>query len=322
MRPIDRRQFLVRATASGALVLIARVRGARAQEVKEGGAAAAAAPKLEMRSLCGQPVPRLGLGCAPLAQIKSDEKAIALVRRALDLGVRYFDVAPDNEENRAEILLGKALEGVKRDELWITTKTEARKADAAKKAIAGSLARLRTAYVDTMLIPAVLDREAASDSESVLDELQRAKKQQTVRHLGIHSNKSPTYARRAMDRYPYEMAMVPINPTDPDRFQFVKSFLPYAAEKKIGVVANQIFPAGKGSPAVPLARKDCIVYALAQTHVDVIAPTCGSIEMLDEVYAAATTFTPPTDAWLRDLEKRAKTDEKPPEQDESEERHE
>jgi aryl-alcohol dehydrogenase-like predicted oxidoreductase len=323
MRPIDRREFLVKAAASAAFVVAARARRALAQE---GGVAAPAAAKvpaaagaLELRELgaTGRKLPRLGLSCAPLAQVKQDDKAIAVVKRALELGIRYFDVAPDDEESRAETILGKALQGVKRDELWITTKIDARKAAAAKKALAASLGRLQTDYVDAVLIPAVLDREAASDSDSILDELKRAQTAKTVRWFGIHSNKSSTYAKRAMDRFPYQVAMVPINPTDPERSQFITTFLPFAADKKIVVVANQIFPTGRGVVANAVSRKDCMTYALAQTRVDVVAPACGSVEALEEAYAATLAFTQPTSDWLRELEKKAKptAPDDPPDKD-------
>jgi predicted aldo/keto reductase-like oxidoreductase len=311
MSSIDRREFL-RRSAGGALALAALARRGLAQDAADPAAAPAAKSDrptggLELRELgtTGRKLPRLGLGCAVLASIKSDEKAIALVQRAHELGVRYFDVAPSAGKGRAEELLGKALHGTKRDELWIATKMDERKGDPARVALAASLARLQTDYVDSVHVKTTKDREAASETDSSLDALRQAQEQGVVRHLGLTSSKGVTYAKRAIQRFSYTIALIPVNPSDPQRFNFLGDFLPFAAEKKLAVIGMQNYVTGKKAGTEPLARKDCITYALAQTLVDVIVPRCSTLEMLEEAYAAAVEFKQPTEAWLRDLEARA-----------------
>ena len=76
-------------------------------------------------------VTRLGLGGAPLSgMVLADglfggteyDEALAIIKRAYDLGVLYFDTAPQYGAGRSEVRYGRALETMERDEITISTK--------------------------------------------------------------------------------------------------------------------------------------------------------------------------------------------------------
>ena len=70
-------------------------------------------------------LPTFGMGCSGLGNLYrrvEEATAIATVHRALELGVRYFDVAPHYGFGLAERRLGKALAGWPRGDLVISTK--------------------------------------------------------------------------------------------------------------------------------------------------------------------------------------------------------
>jgi D-threo-aldose 1-dehydrogenase len=70
-------------------------------------------------------VTRLGFGGAPIGGLfsaVSDSDAIATVRRAWDLGIRYFDTAPLYGYGASERRVGAGLAGMPRGELTISTK--------------------------------------------------------------------------------------------------------------------------------------------------------------------------------------------------------
>lgn len=74
---------------------------------------------------------RLGLGGAPLSGMTlgggifggtASDVAVEVIRRAWDLGIRYFDTAPLYGAGRSEVRYGRGLEGANRDEFVISTK--------------------------------------------------------------------------------------------------------------------------------------------------------------------------------------------------------
>jgi len=78
---------------------------------------------------CGIKVSRLGFGCMRLPEILKDgkprvdeEEAIAMLHRALELGVNYFDSGYMYHGGESEKILGRAMRG-KRDKALISTKS-------------------------------------------------------------------------------------------------------------------------------------------------------------------------------------------------------
>lgn len=71
------------------------------------------------------PLPRFGMGCSALGNLYKpldDATATATVRRAIEQGVRYFDVAPHYGFGLAERRLGVALSSLDRSGLVLSTK--------------------------------------------------------------------------------------------------------------------------------------------------------------------------------------------------------
>ena len=73
----------------------------------------------------GVRVTRIGLGGAPLGGnlvLVTDEEAVQIVRRALDLGIRYFDTAPLYGLGKSEGFYGEVLPGLDRATFALSTK--------------------------------------------------------------------------------------------------------------------------------------------------------------------------------------------------------
>src|SRR6478735_265816 len=73
----------------------------------------------------GIAVTAIGFGAGPLGGFYGAvdaETGAAAARRAYDLGVRYFDVAPLYGHGRAELVLGHALRDLPRDDFVVSTK--------------------------------------------------------------------------------------------------------------------------------------------------------------------------------------------------------
>ncbi len=165
----------------------------------------------------------------------------ALVRRALDHGINYFDTAADYGES--ERLLGDALADVPRESYVLATKylalmdykdpTSAPIPPAAiGESIDRSLARLGVEHVDILMIHALdLARYDASIA-SQLGELERVRDSGKTRFLGI-SGFAPMLVRAVEDGFA-DMVMVSYNLLSlaPERLLF-----PPAQAADVGVVA-------------------------------------------------------------------------------------
>ena len=135
----------------------------------------------------------VGLGAGGPSQLgvatgRSQEESIAVVRRALDLGINYIDTA---ETYRTEEIIGKAIRGADRHSLVLSSKKGAFRKGMpipAKEYAAGVEASLERLGVETIDVFHVHGPNLA-DYPYVLNEivpvLQRFQKEGKIRHLAI-----------------------------------------------------------------------------------------------------------------------------------------
>ncbi|MGO4303457.1 2,5-didehydrogluconate reductase DkgB [Cupriavidus sp. RAF12] len=139
-------------------------------------------------------IPSFGVGTFRL----TGQVAVDSVRNALELGYRAIDTA-QIYGNEADVGQGIAEAGVKRDELFVTTKiwTEHYAADKLVPSLRDSLNKLRTDYVDLTLIhwPAPGNGVALSETMKALAE---AKALGLTRQIGI-SNFNIELTRQAIE---------------------------------------------------------------------------------------------------------------------------
>src|SRR4051812_28645143 len=95
----------------------------------------------------GSTMPRIGLGTSPM----NDADAQRAVSTALELGYRLIDTA---ENYRNEVGVGRALKNAPRDEMFVTSKFNARwhSVEGARTAFEASAEKLGVEYLDLLLI--------------------------------------------------------------------------------------------------------------------------------------------------------------------------
>jgi aryl-alcohol dehydrogenase-like predicted oxidoreductase len=139
----------------------------------------------------------VGLGCASAwGQSWFDEKtAIAIVRRALELGVTVFDTGPSYSNGNAEPRLRKALEGTETSKLLISTKVGTHIGNngrlfhdlsprATVKSVDASRRRLDLDKIPLLYLHGVRKEELRSP---LLDTLAELRDKGWVRWLGVNS---------------------------------------------------------------------------------------------------------------------------------------
>lgn len=180
----------------------------------------------------------------------SEEQAIAIVRRAVELGVNYFDTAPSYSDGQSETRLGKGLKGL-RDKVWIATKTGGRTRDLAWRDLEASLKRLQTDYVDEWRVHNVMqphDFEAIFAKGGALEALVEAREQGLVRKLSISGHTDPRLLAEAIRRFPFDSALVALSALDHFIYSFAHEFVPLAVEKGVAVIGMKVMALGQLAP--------------------------------------------------------------------------
>ncbi|MBT3362498.1 MAG: aldo/keto reductase [Chloroflexi bacterium] len=158
----------------------------------------------------GLTVSRIGFGGLPIQRL-DDQKAIAVIKRCLNLGVNLIDTA--NGYTTSEGNIGKAIADYPRDKIVIASKTRARDYKTAKEHIKLSLERLNTDYIDLYELHnvsdlPVLDQILAKDG--ALSALQEAQQAGIIKHVGISSHGHETALASAKLNC-FETLMYPFN---------------------------------------------------------------------------------------------------------------
>ena len=140
----------------------------------------------------GLKIPRLGMGTGSIGgRVQRDlgQKGLdRLVRYAYDQGVRYFDTA---QNYRIHGMLGKALKGLPRENIFIQSKVPWNKRRDAGKAVDEYRKELDTDYIDSVLLHCVTTPGWVSDLARMQDELSDKKSRQHIRGHGASAHGIP-----------------------------------------------------------------------------------------------------------------------------------
>lgn len=194
----------------------------------------------------------LGFGCMRLPAVNGnidEPRAIALIRRAAQAGINYFDTAYIYQRGKSEIILGKALaEGLRR-QVCIATKLPpfmVGKLDAAKKIFTVQLARLQTEYIDYYLVHMLVDKAMFERLASlgVMAWLEDLKKAGIVRNIGFSFHGTKPDFEALLQAYPWDFCQIQYNYMD-ENSQATKSGLQLANRLGIPVIVMEPLRGGK-----------------------------------------------------------------------------
>jgi diketogulonate reductase-like aldo/keto reductase len=217
----------------------------------------------------GEPIPVLGLGTwgyggGMSADSSRDEAQVALLIDAIQMGYTHIDTAEFYGRGHTEELVGQASRSFPRGDLFLTTKvwhTNLRYPDV-HAALEGSLARLKTNYVDLYLIHWPNDRVPLAETFRALNELVESGK---VRYLGV-SNFSlrQLQAAQELSATPLATNQIPYSLTN--RRHAGQAMIEYCRENRILVTAYSPIKGGplrhpvvrsladsRGTPAAQIA---------------------------------------------------------------------
>lgn len=202
----------------------------------------------------------LGFGCMRLPLTTEDPKdideqrAIEMVRTAIDGGVNYIDTAWPYHRGESEGFVAKALSDGYRDRVHLATKLPSwliKERSDMDTYLARQLERLQTDHIDYYLIHALnKDFWENLTSLGLFDFLKAVKADGRVRHIGFSFHDTLDMFKTIVDAYPWDFCQIQYNFLDDDGHPGTEG-LAYAYEKGVGVIVMEPLRGGALTANVP-----------------------------------------------------------------------
>lgn len=198
----------------------------------------------------GKEVTMLGLGGYHVGWT-TERDAQAVIEAALEGGIRFFDSAESYGPHTSEKRYGSYLTPKYRKQIFLMTKSTATDAKTMQDHLHASLDRMKTDYLDLWQIHAVSDPADVDNriANGVFDVVMKAKQDGLVRHVGFTGHQNPRAHLRVLEKTvdnPFlETIQMPINAVDANLDHFVRTVLPVALERNLGILAMKTMADGR-----------------------------------------------------------------------------
>ncbi len=241
----------------------------------------------------GEEISILGLGGEGILRTHDQEgEAVALIRRALDLGITYFESA--RAYSSSESYYGMALQE-RRREIFLASKSQERSGDGALKHLEVTLKNMKTDFLDLWMVH---DLRSPQDVEQIfsprgaIKAFEAAKRNKLIRFIGISGHRNPTILSRAIDLFPFDTILMPINPAEPHYWSFLHEVLPKAQGKGMGILGMKILSRGVSIKIFGVESvENFLRFALTQP-ISTAVVGCETIEQLEMNVRLAQSFQP------------------------------
>jgi len=243
----------------------------------------------------GAAVPRIGIGLGSrFCAVQNEDKALEILHAALDHGFYYWDTAYSyrNQDIVSEERLGRVLE-VRRKEVFLATKFEARDYDGVMRELEESLKRLRTDHLDLYqvhLVESLADLDTLGAPGGALKALRKIKDEKTARFIGFTGHADAAAMAEAARRHDFDTMLIALNHYQERRGDFEGGAIPAAAARKMGVMIIKAIRPRETVKEIP--AEDLLRYALTLPHVHSAVVGTDSVEVVRKNAAILRGFRP------------------------------
>ncbi len=241
----------------------------------------------------GVEVTTLGLGGEGILRTFGQEKeAVTLIERAIDLGINYFESA--RAYSGSESYYGEALKERRRD-IFLASKSHERTGDGVLKHLETTLSTMKTEYLDLWMVHDVRtpkDLDEIFGSKGTIQAFEAAKRDKLVRFIGISGHRNPTILSRALDLFPFDTVLMPVNPAEPHYWSFLNEVLPKAQKKGMGILGMKTLSRGVCIKIFGVESVETFFRFAMTQPISTIVVGCETIEQLEMNVRIARSFQP------------------------------
>ncbi len=328
---LDRRRFL-----GAGLTAAAATPAAFSQETGSAAPAAKAGYSLPFNPRTQQAMPmhnlgrtgfKVGLlslgGQATLEIPGKESESAAIINRAIDLGINYIDSAAGYGNGTSEKHIGMVLK-TRRKEVFVTSKTADRTYDGSMRLLESTLRNMNTDHLDLWQIHNLQTREQLEQifaRDGAIQAIEKARQQGMTRFIGVTGHYEPNVLIEAIRRHRFDTLLMAVNAADRHYLSFIEHLLPAALEQRLGIIGMKVATRGRvlSSWTPPPAEQQnermrtklsgtlTIQEALAYNLTLPVSTTIigvDTVAQMEENVAFASSFTPLSEAQMRELEKR------------------
>lgn len=301
-RKLSRRHFVGRvlgAAAAAGIVSKLKPFGVLADQVRENAmptrALGGTGHQVAIFSLGGQ---------ATLEQSGTAEESVAIINRAIDLGVNYIDTAAAYGRGQSERYIGAVMK-TRRHEVFLASKTHNRTYSGSMRLLEQSLKNLQTDHLDLWQLHNVrtqddLDKIFADDG--AIKALEKAREEGTVRFLGITGHYDPFVLKKAIQQYPFDTILMSLNAADKHNKSFMDNLLPEAVARQMGIIGMKIPARGRIFREGGITSMEPAMRYVLTLPVSTIIVGISTMKELEEDIGYARAFHPMTEQEMRKTE--------------------
>ena len=239
----------------------------------------------------GREISVVGLGGeGVLRTYDKGREARSVIHEALRQGITYCDCArvyADSERYYGGVWKSNP---ELRSSIFQTSKSASRDREGALNDLSVSLQRLETDHLDLWQIHDVrTDKDFAriSGPGGALEAFILSKEAGTVKNIGVTGHHDPRILSKAVEQWPVDTVLMPVNPVEGVIGGFLTDTLPKAKERGIAVIGMKVLGAGHYiDPGLGITAQLLIRYALS-CGITLAIVGCSSPQEVRELSAAA-----------------------------------
>jgi aryl-alcohol dehydrogenase-like predicted oxidoreductase len=244
----------------------------------------------------GQQVTRVGLGGEGILRTYGNTvQALEVIHEAITQGFTYFDSAPaySDSERYYGSVWGESPQV--HSQVFQASKSASRYKEGAVADLDNTLLKMGISYLDLWQIHDVRtdeDLRTISGPGGALEAFLEAKSSGKVRFIGVTGHHDPGVLTKAVEEWPIDSVMIPVNPVEGILGGFLTSTLPAAKKKGIAIIGMKILGASHYvQPKLGITPEALIRFALSY-DITVAIVGCSNAREVKTLAAAGRHLGP------------------------------